>query len=42
MRKMTKQKVFLIIIQIQLRKMNKIINQDIKWHKLLQIRRKKV
>ena len=42
MRKMKNQKIILIIIQIKLRKMNKVINQDIKWHRLLQIHKKKV
>lgn len=42
MRKIKKKKFILIIIQIKLRKMNKVINQDIKWRKLLQIHRKKV
>lgn len=42
MRKIKKKKFSLIIIQIKLRKMNKVINQDIKWRKLLQIHKKKV
>ena len=42
MRKMKRQKFILIIIQIKLRRMNKVINQDIKWNKLLQIHKKKV
>lgn len=42
MRKIKKKKFILLIIRIKLRKMNKIINQDIKWLKMQQILKKKV